>query len=133
MSDAGTLSFEYDQASALAKKLETVLELHEQGRLTRQERMEAVRALNALADLLEPLGDSGADPGLALDIPVGLARRLRDDVVDGGKITAALRATAEHLADWDRPLDKSDTVLLRRMAGASEREAAMAFRKLVRR
>lgn len=133
MSDVGILSYEYEQASRLVSTLEALLERTDGGQGDRQERMEAARILRALLDLLDPIAAQGGDPDVAMNIPVGLVRRLRETRFEGEPYADALRELLDRLSDREHALADEDIRLLRNVAGATEQEAASVYRRLVRR
>jgi|HubBroStandDraft_1064217.scaffolds.fasta_scaffold635714_1 hypothetical protein len=131
MADVGSLSYEFQQASYLASKIDATLE-EPYGRTDRQARAELRPLLLAIIELLDPLREN-ADPAPdVMTIPVGLVRRLRSKHFDGQPMSDALTRLASEISDLARPLTDADLRLLREISGETEREASTAFRRMVR-
>jgi ABC-type transporter Mla subunit MlaD len=129
MSDVGILSYEYQQARQLTQRIGNVLAAAHDQRVDRQEQMELARLLRGLVDLVDPLNARPEDAAAALTVPVGLARRLRDQRSGLG---AALPTLAQRLRRGE-PLEQDDLELLETINGLTEREASIVFRRMVRR
>lgn len=128
VADVGVLSYEYEQARALGSKIDEVLRAAREGRVARQEQTELGRMLRGLVDLLDPLAARPEDAVATLSVPVGLARRLReqDDARRG------LPLVAQRLSGGEL-LSSDDVALLEQIASLTEREASVVFRRMVRR
>jgi hypothetical protein len=118
MSDVGNLSYEYEQAHNLEAKLKATLD---------------VSLLLALVELLDPLNAPEAESPQVMNVPVGLARRLRSRDFEGEPISAALGRLASTMHKPQGTLSEADMRLLQEVNSETAREAATVFRRMVRR
>jgi len=129
MSDVGVLSYEYKQAQELTERIDAVLESASERRVDRQRQMELSRLLRGLVDLIDPIAARPEDAGAALAVPVGLARRLRDQRRElQGELSELVRRLREGEA-----LEPGEIEILALIKDLSEREASAVFRRMVRR
>jgi|SRR5665213_806117 hypothetical protein len=132
MSDVGSLSYEYERANELARKLDATLSAPGCD-VDRQARSELRPLLLALVDLLDPLHASQTDTNDVMSVPIGLAVRLRGREFNGRPIGDALGALAGTMSHRDAKLTEEDMRLLREVNGETAREVSTAFRRMVRR
>ena len=132
MSDVGNLSYEYEQAHNLEAKLKATLDVS-RGNLDRQARAELQPLLLALVELLDPLNAPEAESPQVMNVPVGLARRLRSRDFEGEPISAALGRLASTMHKPQGTLSEADMRLLQEVNSETAREAATVFRRMVRR
>lgn len=129
MSDVGTLSFEYKQAQSLSERIDAVLRATAADCVDRQEQLQLSLLLRGLVQLIDPLGAHPEDAGAALSVPVGLARRLRDQ---RDQLKDELPDLVVRLRDG-MELGVDDVELLTRLKELTEHEASVVFRRMVRR
>jgi hypothetical protein len=133
VSDVGTLSYEYQQATKLAHKLEQLLDQARRGGTERELRLQVALALEGLIGLLDPLSEDAEHGDAAMHTPIGLVRRLRSQQFEGTSYSDALKHLRQRLVDPVDGLEENDLRLLDELTGATEHEVAATFRRMVRR
>jgi hypothetical protein len=134
MSDVGLKASQYQRSSALATKVELLVDqISIDSVAAAQTRLQLAQLLDGVSDLLRPLAVTHINAADALSLPPGTLRRLRRQSIDGEPLPAVLDRTVARLRNTDCPVDEQDVTVLQTVARCAQRDAADAFARVIRR
>lgn len=134
MSDVGLKASQYQRSSALATKVERLVDqVSVDSAATAQTRLQLAQLLDSVSDLLKPLAVAHINASDALSLPPGTLRRLRRQRIDGEPLPTVLDRTVARLRNTGVPVDEQDVTVLQTVARCAQRDAADAFARVIRR
>jgi hypothetical protein len=128
MSDIGNISYEYARASEFAEKLQIAIKDP-----IGQARDQLLPLLSALLALLDPLGWEDKDVPRVMEVPTGLARRLRGKELGGRSTEEVLRELILALKEDGSSLGEKELELLEEFLKETKSEISKVSRQMTRR
>jgi len=128
MRDISSLFYEHECALAFAKKLDSAIESMEHEPPNLQAWRDLRPLLRALADMLDPLHEGAVGSPEMMNVPVGLARRLRGKNFGDADVVGVLRGL---LSETEEILRARDMEVLREIRRDARLEVSAIQRQLL--
>lgn len=134
MSTFGLRTAQYENAAALAKKVERLVAQVRVGTpATAQTRLQLAPLIDRIGQLLRPHNVGHISAADSVNFPGATMRRLRRERVDGRQMADALPEVADHLRATDVAVSEADLRVLENVVSTVGREAAVALARVLRR